>query len=393
MDAVTGYVELGLRLGRHVDGLVDAYYGPPELGERVAAEPLRDPGALAADARLLADALAEDPVDLAGTRRRWLHAQVIGLQTVAERLAGVELPYEDEVERCYGVRPRHVSEADFDAAHAELEELLPGDGSLPERYQAWREGDSIPADLLPTVVERVAAELRVRTARTFGLPDGEEATFDYVAAEPWSAYNYYLGKLRSRIAVNTDLPTAKNFVTDLVAHETYPGHHTEHAWKEHLLLARAGQLEASILMIGTPESLVSEGIAMLGPELLLGEELERLAAEQLGAAGLDYNPELAAAVKRARRPIELVPGNAALMLHSDGATRDDALAYVRRWGLASEARAEQTVRFVSHPVWRSYIATYTDGYRVCSEFVRGEPARFRRLLTEQLAPADLIATS
>jgi hypothetical protein len=25
------YVRLGLQLGRHVDGLVDAYFGPPEL--------------------------------------------------------------------------------------------------------------------------------------------------------------------------------------------------------------------------------------------------------------------------------------------------------------------------------------------------------------------------
>jgi len=27
---VERYLLLGLRLGRHVDGLVDAYYGPPE---------------------------------------------------------------------------------------------------------------------------------------------------------------------------------------------------------------------------------------------------------------------------------------------------------------------------------------------------------------------------
>jgi len=27
------YIRFGLRLGRHVDGLVDAYYGPPELKE------------------------------------------------------------------------------------------------------------------------------------------------------------------------------------------------------------------------------------------------------------------------------------------------------------------------------------------------------------------------
>ena len=31
-DVVGAYLELGLRLGRHVDGFVDAYYGPPEIG-------------------------------------------------------------------------------------------------------------------------------------------------------------------------------------------------------------------------------------------------------------------------------------------------------------------------------------------------------------------------
>ena len=30
------YLELGLRLGRHVEGLVDSYCGPPELKEQVA---------------------------------------------------------------------------------------------------------------------------------------------------------------------------------------------------------------------------------------------------------------------------------------------------------------------------------------------------------------------
>jgi hypothetical protein len=36
---VPGYLELGLALGRHIDGLVDAYYGPAELATRIADEP------------------------------------------------------------------------------------------------------------------------------------------------------------------------------------------------------------------------------------------------------------------------------------------------------------------------------------------------------------------
>src|SRR5829696_6760549 len=100
---VERYLELGLRLGRHVDGFVDAYYGPPRLAARVAVEPLRPPAELAAEAgRLLADldaGVGAEAVD-AG-RRRWIRAQVSGLRTSARTLAGEAIGYLDEVEACY----------------------------------------------------------------------------------------------------------------------------------------------------------------------------------------------------------------------------------------------------------------------------------------------------
>ena len=60
-----------------------------------------------------------------------------------------------------------------------------------------------------------------------------------------------------------------------------------------------------------------------------------------------------------------------------------------RWGLTSRRRADHLIRFIDDPVWRSYVTTYTDGYDLCRDFVDGDPARFKRLLTEQLTPADL----
>ena len=89
------YLELGLRLGKHVDGLVDAYYGPPEIKEQVDAEETIDAAQLAADA----DALLAELDD------SWLRDQVRGCATYAHVLAGDEISYSDEVERCYGVRP------------------------------------------------------------------------------------------------------------------------------------------------------------------------------------------------------------------------------------------------------------------------------------------------
>jgi hypothetical protein len=384
VSVAADYVELALRLGRHVDGLVDAYYGDPGIQERIDAEPLRELAALVEDARRLLDQLD----GLGDQRRRWLRAQLVGLETVARKAAGEEIPFADEVERCYGVRPRRIAEAELEAAHRNLDEALPPGGSLGERYQAWREDDPLPDEHVEAVLREISADLRTRTDALLGLPDGETSVLEFVSDEPWAAYNYYEGGLRSRIAVNRDVPMATNFVTELMAHELYPGHHTEHSWKEQRLYRDGGYSEASILMVGTPESLVSEGIAEVGIELLLEDE-DAFVAEHLERKGVTYDVEVARAVKEARRPLARVSGNVALMLYEDGASTDEALEYLRQWALMSERRANQALRFITDPMWRSYVTTYADGYRVCRDFVAGDPARFKRLLTEQLTPGDL----
>jgi hypothetical protein len=373
------YLELCLRLGRHVDGLVDAYYGPQEIAERVDAEELRDPAALVQDADSLLEQVDDD----------WLGAQLVGLETVASKLAGEDVAYEDEVERCYGVRPDWVSEESFEAAHGELDDLLPGDGSLAERYQVWREEDALDGESLVGVYDSMLADFRQRAKALFGLPEGESVEVEYVSDEPWSAFNYYQGGLRSRIAVNTDATLIPDFVLELATHEAYPGHHAEHAWKEQIHVVEGGRLEESALMVGTPSSLVSEGVASLASEILLGGEAEQVTAEHVDGTGVRYDPELSQRVKEAIRPLAYVGGNIALLVHTRGSSEEDAIEYSMKWSLRSRKRAEQSVRFITDPLWRSYVTTYTAGYDLCRDWVDGDLDRFKRLLTEQLTPADL----
>jgi len=385
MDVVPSYLELCLRLGRHVEGLVDAYYGPPELQKRIEAEEPRAPSALATDAVSLAESL--DGLD--ESRRRWLEAQLRGLETVVRKLAGEEIDYEDEVERSYGVRPERVSEDAFEAAHRDLDEALPGTGSVAERYRAWREEDALRGEQARRVIDDLTSEFRARTEALVGLPDGDSFEVVYVSDEPWAAFNYYQGGLRSRIAIHTDIAMTPSFVAELVAHEAYPGHHTEHAWKEQLLVRDRGQAEESALMVGTAASLISEGIAGLAPEILLGDEEQEVTAAHVEGTGVAYDPEVSRAVQQARRPLGHVGANIALLLHREGATVEEAREYHMRWGLSSPERAEHAVRFITDPLWRSYVTTYTDGYDLCREFVGGDVQRFKRLLTQQLTPDDL----
>ena len=387
---VERYLTLGLRIGRHVPDFVDAYYGPAELESEVDAAPPPPAETLVEESgRLLADVRAAS--DLEQQRRRWLEAQLTALETVARKLAGEQIGYADEIERCYGVRPARVPESGFELAHEPLDRVLPGGEPLADRWAAYVERAVVPGRALPAVLPALAGELRSRTQALVGLPDGESVEFDFVTDEPWTAFNYYLGARRSRIAVNTDLPVQASFVAELVAHEAYPGHHTEHASKEAALADTLGFGEERLIMTPAPQSVVSEGIAEVAVDVVLGDEAEAVAAEHLRRAGVEYDPQLGTAVNAAREALSRVAANAAWLLHEEGVPLDEVRAYVERWSLQPPKRVEHTLRFITDPTWRAYVFSYVEGRELVTGFVAGDGGRFRRLLTEQLTPADLAA--
>jgi len=390
---VDRYLELGLRLGRHVDGFVDAYYGPPALAALVDAEPVVAPLRLSADAAgLIADLDAGVEADtLDASRRRWLRAQVVGLHTSARKLAGEPIGYADEVEWCYGVRPTFRDEEAFAAAHRRLDEALPGSGAIRERVIAWRESQAIPVEKLEPVLRSLADDFRERTQRLFGLPEGEHVHWELAHDQPWSGFNYYEGDLRSRVAINTDLPVLSTSVAHLVAHEAYPGHHTEHSRKEAGLVRHRGWQEETIFLVGTPQCLLAEGLADLALEVIAGEDPEQIVAEHLRPLGIAYDPEVVAAVRTASESLDAVRANAAWLLHADGAPVDAVVAYLERWGLQPHPRATKSVEFLTSETWRAYISCYVEGLPLCRAYVAGDPTRFATLLTEQLVPADLAA--
>lgn len=393
VDSVTPvdrYLELGLRLGHHLDGMVDAYYGPADLAARVDDEPTRELPGLVADARALVADLDAGDGDLDGVRRRWLRAQTVGLHTSARQLAGETVSFLDEVESCYGVRPEPVSHDELADAHRQLDVVLPGAGPLPERLEAWRATHLLTREQLTAAVHTLAEAFRERTDAAFGLPVGEHIDFELVTDQPWSGFNYYEGDLRSRVAINTDLPVSSTAIGHLIAHEAYPGHHTEHCRKEVGIVRERGHLEESIFLVGTPQCLLAEGLADTALEALLGADPEPALAELLHPLGIHYDTEVVAAVGRASEALGAVRGNVALLLHDAKRPVDEAVAELERWALLSHERAVKSISFLTHPTWRAYVFCYVAGHRLCRDFVAGDPARFERLLTEQFVPADLV---
>ncbi|WMM73769.1 DUF885 domain-containing protein [Rhodococcus pyridinivorans] len=391
-DFVNEYLLLGLAFDRLEDGFVDAYTGDPALRRKVENAPTPDPRDLSHTARRLRDELPG--AALSDERTRFLDVHLRALDCSARKFAGEEIGFVDEVEAYFDVRIAPGDEDTYRDAHRRLDALLPGTGSLTERMQAHRRSDVIPADRLAECVDAFSSALREKVRAVYPLPDTERVEYEIVGDKPWSGFNYYLGDYRSRVAINSDLEQTMAHLPRLIAHEAYPGHHTEHCRKEAGLVA-GGQAEQTLFLVNTPQCLMAEGLADLALEAIVGPGWGAWAQDIYADLGLRFDGELAEQLSEASEQLLSVRQDAALLLHDRGRSHDEVVEFLQRWSLSSPERARQSLRFLSSPLWRAYISTYVEGYRLLGSWLGQVPAgaeradRFRRLLDEPLVPSSL----
>ncbi len=399
MDAGTGsdtlvrdYLMLGLRFDRIEEGYVDSFTGDPALRRAVADEPAPDPADLARDARRL---LGELPAGLDDERAAFVGAHLRALECAARTFAGEKVGFVDEVEAYFDVRISKGDPERYREAHAKLDDALGGTGPLAERIAAHRAAEEIPPARLEEAIHAFSSALRDNVRATFPLPERETITYEVVSDKPWSGFNYYLGDYRSTVAVNADLKQQMANLPRLVAHESYPGHHTEHCRKEAGLVEAKGQAEQTIFLVNTPQCLMAEGLADLALYAAVGPGWGSWAAEIFADLGLRFDGARAETISEATAALADVRQDAALMLHDEHRDVDDVVAFLKRWLLVDDDRARQMLRFMSSPLWRAYTSTYVEGYRLLRGWLDDRPdgvtltQRFTTLLDEPLIPSSL----
>ena len=393
MDEVAlRYLLLGLRLGRHVPGFVESYFGPAELAEAVEGEPLTPLAELHDEAMQLAGIASELPADTPSLRRRriWLAAQVAAIAAIARWTRGEEIGYVDLVEELYDVEVALEPDATFDTARRMLEGALPGTGSLSERLATHDAEARIAEESVIPTASRLAERLRERTRAQLSLPANESVQFEEIRRVPWEASIRHLGAGRTLVRINLDRPLTLASLGELVAHETYPGRHTEAAVKDRLV--SKGQAELSLIAAPTPQALVSEGTAGFGREVLMGDRELLLELERL-ARSLDRRPDLEAEVivLRARRLMVPALGNAAVALHRDDEPIEQVRAYLAEVALVAEERLDDATSRLADPILRVEPFARIEGRRLVSEWLEehGQTPGFGRLLAEQLTPGGL----
>ena len=394
------YVHLTLEAGQREDGYVDAYYGPAEWAAEAKAKP-RDVATLRKDARALAARLAAiKPAALTRddrTRRAFLAAQLKAAETRLAMIAGVKFSFADEAQGLFGIRPMLKPLGTYDPVLAEIEKLVPGDGPLWQRVDAWQNRYVVPATKLEPVMRAAIAECRARTAAHIAMPQHERFELEFVTGKSWSGYNWYKGDAHSLIQVNTDLPVRIDRAVDLGCHEGYPGHHALNMLLERNLARAKGWVEFTIYPLFSPQSFIAEGSANAGIDLAFpGPQRAAFEAATLyPVAGLD-----SASAASYDRLLDLLHKLAGARMtiaadYLDGKIgRDAALDRIQTYQLVSRKRAEQSLSFTDN--YRSYVINYGLGQDMVAADLRragnSPAARWKRMaaiISQPTLPADL----
>ena len=165
--AAERYVRLVLALGDRDPDSLDFYAGPPawkaEAHERNAT--FGDISRSATD--LIRDLERDtDKTDELAARRAFLIAQLHAVVARCALLTGTRLPFDDESEAFFGVRIGPMDQTSAEHALTEIAQLLPGPGTLAERYAAFDRQFMIPPDRLADVMTKAIDGCRRACWRT-----------------------------------------------------------------------------------------------------------------------------------------------------------------------------------------------------------------------------------
>jgi hypothetical protein len=199
-----------------------------------------------------------------------------------------------------------------------------------------------------------------------------------------------MGGGRTVIRLNQDHPIASFRLLEIVSHEGYPGHHCEAVCKRAALGVGRGWSELSVWGYCLPQAMMSEGIAELALEALLGSDADEVGAAVLRPLGIPYDAPVAAVVRETWEMLQSVRPNVAMMLDDKALSRREAWEYLRTWRLEENDYIDRSVASVLDGFWKPYESCYTEGLGLCRRFVDGDPLRFQRLLVEPLIPDDLV---
>ena len=398
------YIRLGLAIGQYDGDFVDAYYGPESLKPTAAKEDafpkdrfLNQTNYLLRQLKPFID--GDDPS--LRQRAKWMRGQLTAFSRRIRMFAGESASFEQQTKELFGVEPPILYEDHFRSLLKRLDNLLPGKGTMNDRFQALANRFIIPKNRLDTVIKTTIAESGKRTRQQYLLPATEQFRLEYVTGKPWSGYNWYQGNYKSLIQFNTDITPLVNRVIDVASHEGYPGHHVYNTLLEKNLYRDKNWIEISLYPLFSPQSLIAEGSGNYGLDVAFpGNEKINFAKNViLPLAGVDTTGIAAYFTALSLKgKLEHVRTEVTRRVVNGKMTDKEAIRWLMYYGLFNEKDAARSLSFSKK--YQSYVINYTYGYDLVKNFIERKggsdqhPAKrwelFKWLLTNEVTPSELL---
>ena len=386
------YICLGLRINKHIDGYVEHYYGPPELKKMVDIEEKQSPIKLLKDYQNLEKFLPNQGFEQ--RRYRFLSKTLTAIDTILRILNGESFPYLEQSKKLFDMMPVLYDDAFFFNLSSRADKLYKGEGTLSERIQSYARKRKIPQNQLKPLYEKAIEIARKQSLYVFPnmLPDNESVLISEVKDQSWAMYNWYQGNYASRIDIDINKTHFWTNLLHLACHEGYPGHHMERTLRDRVLYRNKGYFENSILLIYSPEMVISEGIGEIA-EFVIFEPTESI---KISLKEFCPNPEIEDELEilieqsEIRRGFGRFGSNLAYLKYVLGLTDEELLKYSRDFEVFPDTVIKSILTFISDELWAPYSIVYQGERLITDKFgFRPSPLNFGRLLTEQILPSDL----
>ncbi|GMA14247.1 hypothetical protein E5F05_02555 (plasmid) [Deinococcus metallilatus] len=293
-----------------------------------------------------------------GHLRDWLTEQAFATRHLLGWVMGEVSDFEQVVAQCLRIPPAPPAAGRLRAHQQKLDLALVQAGFKPgmDGLEAYREADQVRGAELQASLQALLDEARGRVAQylpQLALHD-VPIQAQVVSDAPFSAYCDYPGR---KVWINGDFQYTRSALKRLVAHEAYPGHDVHMAQRERLTRAGRMPIDGAIVLTNSASSVLFEGIAELGLELIRWrtspfDEIER-----------HYN-----------RLQYLCSIEAAHSLNTGRATHREAAALLRAQLGQSDEWIEARLRFFTHRLRAPFIYTYWWGNELAHRFWAAVPA-------------------
>ena len=395
------YVRLGLTIGLYDADFVDAYYGPDSLKPAISKSDIFPKDSLlnlVTELRTSLKNSTEKLNDSSKVRARWMSQQLLAFDRRIRIYSGEFKTFDEESKELFGISAPVYPEEHYKLLLDTLNQLLPGKGTVQDRFQNLANRFIIPENKLDTIFKTTIAEARKSTKAYYSLPETETFTIEYVKDKPWSGYNWYKGNYTSLIQINTDTRIFIERAIDVGSHESYPGHHVYNMLLEKNLYQDKGWVEISLYPLFSPQSFIAEGSANYGIDLVFpGDKKIRFAKEKLlPLAGLDttfigiYFKSLAI-----RGKLNYARNEAARGIVNQTMTDQQALDWLIKYCLYNKETALKSISFIKK--YRSYVINYNYGQDLVRNYIESNGADtekrwevFEKLLSNPVLPKELL---